>query len=551
MAHCRACVGNLCQDSDRWGNYDDQQKPVGIFCGDCEDTWYLAFAYMTRDEVVEKKVDAAFSECFIGCKQMKGEMDVMKFRLAEVSKASFNGYRVSRSMDAYTKSQFEAMFGKSPHVLGVKPVELRDDLGDTWLAYLVEAENQPRRVNLFFQQNYCHKEFYQTPDSSLHEEQASNMYRLVTSSPKAAFTKKVAKCKTAAEIKEALSKAEADEASDVDEDHGDDVLSVTDDEADAADDVEGSEVVPGESLAVVGVPRTPVGRRSLTPNTRATSADVPSSSFKRPRPSSASAKSSSGEQLGSLSALEKKRQYDRPAKTAQDHVERLPLKSILEGLKLGGELRWAKKFVVDNQEEDADCEFLDLHTEAADAALELRDQQLIHMKKDKFVDAMQKVIRAGSVDVFPIKVKNDLLERAFRLWSEDIDRFQKVSEFMAFSVPWLEKIENDDGAEDDSALAKTRKLAFDPWCPSRADIDGTPQEKIKEFKHVVVRRVLLPALRKGEEGVAEVKMFCAGVLKVTGAQFSILLRVMFIESHWASRGRPRAELANSLLLFVV
>lgn len=508
-----------CKAADRWGSYDASGVAVGYLCGRCKDVYTAGYSYMGEDEVVQKKKsDATFARNFLHSRDILERKVRAEFRLSEISKRTVQGTRLVRSYTAHTKASYEQLFKVTPQALGHKPVEICDELGDKYQAYLVE-DPSARRLEVFVESTSQYAEFHQTQKSSLHEAQASQVYKKLTADPKHQWIRKVGKAKTLHEVEQLALLAQAamenngedSDDSGVSGGDGDDAGGVVAEDADMFQHAFGEEGEHGPQGPVAGVNQAAAS---------ATAADAPMAAAGQPPQLGAPAVSRAGSApspsmahsaraahsiaspprlaaSSMVSGMGGSSEKAGPAKTVSEHLARLGLTAILSGSKVGVERRWAAKFVEDNHETDIECELLRTHLLAVDAALSVRGGACIKMPRHVLAEHLR-VLQGHNVD-FPSSVKRDLLEGRFLCWQSNAQRFvpDEVDALLDLVVPWPPTME--EGVEPEQ---------FDPMLPKMSAIEGSVAEHSKDLRNTMVRRVLLPALRSGSEGAAGVKTLC-------------------------------------------
>ena len=141
-----------------------------------------------------RKTKTGFKAYFLKACDVREDLATTKARLADVTKENRAGYIVRRQFLGYNKKGIVKKFGREPEVLGIKPVELRDELGDMFNCYLIEAEGDlPRKVEMFFTSTSSRTDYYMHPNTTLHLEQAKETFQHVTVETKAALVRKVNK----------------------------------------------------------------------------------------------------------------------------------------------------------------------------------------------------------------------------------------------------------------------------------------------------------------------------------------------------------------------
>lgn len=97
-------------------------------------------------------------------------------------------------MSAYTKNGFKRKFGYLPEELNHKPVELHDEHGDKWYAFLVsECDEEKREVDIWFSKNDQVTDFTQLPTTTSYDDQSKRVFQHQSTEPKAQMLRKLAK----------------------------------------------------------------------------------------------------------------------------------------------------------------------------------------------------------------------------------------------------------------------------------------------------------------------------------------------------------------------
>ena len=190
-----------------------------------------------------------------------------------------------------------------------------------------------------------------------------------------------------------------------------------------------------------------------------------------------------------------------PARTVEEHIQKLNVTQILSGWKPGQFRRWAMTFKENCSLADGDV--LQAHLDAVDAALALHRGAIAKLDMPKLEKCLDTLIYQ-SVD-FPTAVKLELVERHLVLWQNRPDRFSKVSAMLEMIKPWYElPDEEDDVAEPPS---------FNPKVPTMCAIEGSAVEKCKRFRETLVKDILAPTLRQGGEAAQSTQELCVAVLE--------------------------------------
>lgn len=217
-----------------------------------------------------------------------------------------------------------------------------------------------------------------------------------------------------------------------------------------------------------------------SPSNMPAASSAPALSYKR-------ARSSVAESFCSPATGEKA----RPARSIEEHIARLRLDRILGGwTKIGPERRWAQKWYDDHSAHDIGCEMLRSHLEAVDAALAMAGGASVRMATD-VLQRHVAVLRIHQVD-YPTKLKTDLVERRLLAWLSRPTRFEAVAELLHIISPWAVTAPESDEPE-----------AFDPIEARMCCVEGSPEEKAKEFKDCLIKRILAPTVREGEVQVSQ------------------------------------------------
>lgn len=173
LAHDARAVGVISSRpapkvAERWGFYEFS-KPVGALCGDCKDTWQIEYQYFSEDELISQAAqNPSMLQCFRAATDTIKQRNILQLKLAEVSKDTTCGVKVTRRFKGFTKSAYESTFGVDPQATHHAPIEVPDELGDALKCYLVTDENAPRIVDIYHTVTQTHREMAQTGDTTLH-----------------------------------------------------------------------------------------------------------------------------------------------------------------------------------------------------------------------------------------------------------------------------------------------------------------------------------------------------------------------------------------------
>ena len=482
--------------------------------------------YMARtskaDVLQRRGQDESFAQCFSTARAILEDKRIAEFRLAEVCSDTRMGTRTSRHFQGWTKAQYEAFYGKDPASVGHKPVELRDELGDSFHCYLVEKPG-PRDITIFCDSFSRFTDFHQTADRSIHADQGKLTFQHMSADPKTSVLRKVAKAKSHEDIQAVIAKLkEQEKASRVHSAPSSENSGASDDEEGQKNDDAirtrvglpppvgvpmAASMVGSIARAAALSPAPQAGGEVVAPVSTVSPMTPTTTSATPAPPSAAGSVRGVGSTSTRLPRCEAPFSAEKlgPARTVDEHIQRLPLVGVLSGQKVGMERRWAQKFYDDHHESIPDCELLKSHMAALDSAMALAGGAAIKMPRST-LESHAKLLKAHGVD-YPTKVKRDLVERRFLLWAASPDRFDAAStrDLLGIIAPW-------DPASVSQEFAQERD-SFEPLEASMSRVEGSVQDKAREFKHTLVKRVLVASIKGDSEWASGTETLCDVVLQ--------------------------------------
>ena len=498
--HCGPSPATTPKDT-AWWELDDNGHKTGCLCAGCGATFTVGYGFMLKDEFVARlSGDAPFRDAVQKARKVMEGDDTRACKPSEVTEGVEVGYEMTRNIKCYTKNSYRRIFGYFPEELNHKPVELLDEHGDAWNAYMVSQSDDMDIRDL---RVTCRKvgrcmTFVQVSQDTLHEQQAAQYFQKVTQEPKSSLLRKLQKAVPRNTI---LAKAaEMTAAADGDAGSGRAFYAssaVASGGGSAARSALDAAASVG-SAAASTTPHSPIAADHAA-------ACTPPTVFKHSRASSDlfGAQSEAGDcksVWAGESTLGGSSGKCGPARTVEGHMYKLPLVQILAGVRPGRELRWAEKFA-EEKVNNPDIGLLQAHIKAVYASIALQKHGALKVSEADLTKHLHTLVKAG-VD-FSSEVKLDLVDRRVDLWLEDPQRFEKVTDIMELIEPWAEQ-----GAE-----GGTTRLDFDPMNPRLAATDGSTGDKLEYFRSTLVKRLLIPLIRKDKHATADTEALCRVVLE--------------------------------------
>lgn len=505
----------------RWGEVD-AGRAVGPLCGACKDTWFSGYNYWTVDELIGKCSAEGVRDAFLRVRGLLKDKAVPGVRLSDVVQSSSISARLVKRYSAYTRSGFEKAFGKEPGALGVRPVEMKDEMGDTYQAFLVD-DDLPRVLELSTDSTCLFAEYLQHTTTSAYPDQASLTFRAATTEPKTSWLRKVRKAKTLSALDDAKSRLLADQAAEEQEALSDFESGVGSDIGEAGDDDAANPLPPVEDSTAgpLGLQASPMPSAAPSGSTKSAAASMAGGAMSS-LPSLASpgkramttasamtvAAFPAGIRVAPPPSVETTPDRQGPARTLEAHFQRLALPPILSGAKKPGpERRWAIKFYDENHLTDVGCELLKSHIDCVDAAVAISGTNC-HRLQDRQLQAHIELLKNQGVD-FPTVLKRELLERRLAMWLQATDRFapHRIDEMLDFLVPW---------SPISISGFRTPPVPepYDPAAPRFASIEGSVQEKARDFRATFMKRVVAPGVREGEQSSDAMRVLLTKTVQV-------------------------------------
>lgn len=480
----------LPQDVD-WWQYDEARAKTGMLCFDCGHTWEIAYKYLSLSEFCTKLLgEDGFKESFRTAAAVLKGSGVRRCDAAEVAEEVEVGYELRRTMLCFTKTGYKQRYGVFPDQVGHKPVELLDEHGDAWTAFLVlpPEEDDVRELSLVCRKTVGCTTFAQMATETLYASQASSSFRHLSAEPKSQMLRKVAKALPQQVIES--------KAADLGVVCGAPLTGVSLKSEMRAAALGGQPEGPSEASS----PRGLSTDHSVVSGTPLLSLQGSAASIASLTRTNSEKGSDAGEVrslwAGTESGLGGSASKGGPARSADEHIARLCVSSVLAGCKPGREKRWAEKYAEDHGG-DPDIGLLKAHLRAIDAAVALQLKGSSRVSDTALEMHLTTLDKAG-VD-FPSEVKLDLVDRAVESWHKDPKKYERVHVLLQTIEPWLD--EGDD------------KRLFVPKEPRLSATDGSPGDRLEYFRNALVKRVLIPLINGGQKSAKATETVCISALK--------------------------------------
>eukprot|EP00927_Polykrikos_kofoidii_P007552 TRINITY_DN13108_c0_g1_i4.p1 TRINITY_DN13108_c0_g1~~TRINITY_DN13108_c0_g1_i4.p1 ORF type:complete len:1100 (-),score=272.93 TRINITY_DN13108_c0_g1_i4:111-3344(-) len=450
-----------------------QTHADGDACQRCRQVWAAGFSYLSWEAACKVKAgyDSFLPIILFAEKVLKGE-EKIAFQPQDVTDSRSIGYRVRKSLLAFTRVEFKQEFGLFLEQLFLRTQDMRDERGTLTKMVLVEDPSSRRYCDLQCNDTMVLNTFTQQASRVLHEKQGQATFDVNTASK---FENLGKNFNTVDDIKASIERRARAQQS-----HEDVANSGSSD-----NEVERTIVLVGPVLSLANQQTKVLKHKDQKAKTTEDTPPRDGASVRSPAPSGRKGSSAGSPSVGAGFAFDSDiRSSNICSEMADAVLTRVPLASVLAGMKVKRTSKtlahWVMKFKQKGLIVDADR--IEIHEARVNAA-ETLYANVANMNQDELGTSLQ-ILHGEKVD-YPSEMKLALLER------EVMDKAAvalhdplEVKAFLGLIAPWTDV---------------EQPIQFDEFNVRYAACEGSTTEKCTYFLATLVNHLISPLIKRGVE----------------------------------------------------